>query len=249
MKPNGRGRSGDVCPELNQKYKDAIEALEGDIIFECSLKHSDYGKPLDEGSLNGKLLARYNDGNPISGYDQPGSMVLEMKRGVEIDGRCLLQDGEGKECGACYKIKRTKHHSCSGKPEKVVITDFCPGGPCASESAHFDLRGAAFGSMAIPGKEDKLRDAGVLQIRYSRVACDYSGKTIMFRVDQGSNPEYFMVMIEFEEGDGDLARVDLQQASSKPGEWFDWASAKEEHLLLGTITLCFLLADKRLLLS
>lgn len=43
----------------------------------------------------------------------------------------------------------------------------------------------------------------------------------MFRVDQGSNPEYFMVMIKFEEGDGDLARVDLQQASSKPGEWWE----------------------------
>lgn len=43
------------------------------------------------------------------------------------------------------------------------------------------------------------------------VACDYSGKTIAFHVDQGSNPSYFAVVIEFEEGDGDLAGVDLKQ--------------------------------------
>lgn len=49
-----------------------------------------------------------------------------------------------------------------------MITDFCPGGPCVAQSAHFDLSGTAFGSMAIPGQEQKLRDAGVLQIRYAR---------------------------------------------------------------------------------
>ncbi|KAF2315847.1 hypothetical protein GH714_040393 [Hevea brasiliensis] len=123
----------------------------------------------------------------------------------------------GKECGACYQVKCTKHPSCSGKPVRVVITDFCPGGPCASDSAHFDLSGTAFGAMAISGEEDTLRDAGTLEIRYARVACDYSGKTIAFHVDQGSNPNYFAVLIEFEEGDGDLASVYLKEASSD--EW------------------------------
>ncbi|KAL3524139.1 hypothetical protein ACH5RR_016973 [Cinchona calisaya] len=128
----------------------------------------------------------------------------------------------GKECGACYQVKCTEHPACSGKPVRVVITDFCPGGPCASESAHFDLSGTAFGDMAIPGKEQQLRDAGVLQISYARVACDYSGKTISFRVDLGSNPQYFAVVIEFEEGDGDLADVALKQSSSTSGrdEWW-----------------------------
>ncbi|KAL0286017.1 UNVERIFIED_CONTAM: Expansin-B15 [Sesamum calycinum] len=67
--------------------------------------------------------------------------------------------------------------------------------------------GTAFGAMAIPGQEDRLRDAGVLQIRFARVACDYSEKTIAFHVDLGSNPNYFATVIEFEEGDGDLGRV------------------------------------------
>ncbi|KAL5569863.1 hypothetical protein UlMin_026438 [Ulmus minor] len=121
----------------------------------------------------------------------------------------------GKECGACYQVKCTKNPACSGKPVRVVITDSCPG--CVSESAHFDLSGTAFGAMAIPGQEEKLRDAGVLEVRYARVACDYSGKTIAFHVDAGSNPEYFATVVEFEEGDGDLAGLELKEASSD--EW------------------------------
>ncbi|KAL7229459.1 hypothetical protein ACSBR2_008046 [Camellia fascicularis] len=121
----------------------------------------------------------------------------------------------GKECGACYQIKCTAHPSCSGKPVRVVTTDLCPGGPCTSDSAHFDLSGTAFGAMANPGQEGKLRDAGVLPIEYARVACDYPGKTIAFHIDQGSNPNYFAVVVEFEGGDGDLAHVDLKEVSNK----------------------------------
>ncbi|OVA08611.1 Major pollen allergen Lol pI [Macleaya cordata] len=134
-------------------------------------------------------------------------------------GPSLYKSGRG--CGACYQVvKCTKHRSCSKKPVRVVITDFCPGGPCLVGSAHFDLSGTAFSAMAIPGQENKLRNAGVLQIRYARVACDYSRKTIAFHVDPGSNTNYFSVVVEFEEGDGDLASVDLQEASTdSDDEW------------------------------
>ncbi|KAL5744232.1 hypothetical protein ACOSP7_027086 [Xanthoceras sorbifolium] len=122
----------------------------------------------------------------------------------------------GKECGACYQVKCTKneHPSCSGKGVRVVITDLCPGGPCVSDSAHLDLSGTAFGALALPGQAEKLRTAGVLKIQYARIACDYSEKTIAFHVDQGSNQNYFAVVVEFEEGDGDLAGVDLKEGSA-----------------------------------
>ncbi|KAL5723920.1 atexpb2 [Ranunculus cassubicifolius] len=126
----------------------------------------------------------------------------------------------GKECGACYQVKCITHPSCSRKPVRVVITDSCPGGLCAEGSAHFDLSGTAFGAMAKSGQEKKLRDAGVLNIRFARVACDYSAKTVTFRVDPGSNSNYFSVVIEFEEGDGDLGSVALSEASSTNSlEW------------------------------
>ncbi|KAL4574905.1 hypothetical protein LXL04_021745 [Taraxacum kok-saghyz] len=120
----------------------------------------------------------------------------------------------GKECGACYEVKCTKHPACSHKPARVVITDFCPGGKCAAGHGHFDLSGTAFGAMAKPGQEKHLRDAGDLQIRFARVECDYSRSNIVFHVDQGSNPNYFAVVVEFEEGDGDLGGVSLKEENS-----------------------------------
>ncbi|OMO98197.1 Major pollen allergen Lol pI [Corchorus olitorius] len=161
-----------------------------------------YGSPDGAGSDGGSC-----------GYGNAVSMppFSSMVTGI---GPSLYKSG--KECGACYLVKCTKHRSCSGKPVRVVITDFCPGGLCASDSAHFDLSGTAFGAMAIPGQADKLRDAGVLEIRYTRVACEYPGKKITFHVDMGSNTNYFAVLVEFEDGDGDLAGVYLKEAS---GRW------------------------------
>ncbi|RRT60954.1 hypothetical protein B296_00044581, partial [Ensete ventricosum] len=50
-----------------------------------------------------------------------------------------------------------------------------------------------------------------------RVPCKYTGVNVAFKMDAGSNPYYFAVVIEFEDGDGDLSAVDVQQAGS--GSW------------------------------
>lgn len=158
-----------------------------------------YGSPDGAGSDGGSC-----------GY---GKLVSQTPFSSMVTGISPSLYNSGKECGACYQVKCTKHPSCSGKPVRVVITDLCPG--CLSESAHFDLSGTSFGAMALPGQEEKLRGAGVLEIRYSRVACDYSGKTIAFHVDQGSNSNYLATVVEFEEGDGDLGAVALKEGSSE----------------------------------
>ncbi|PNX85986.1 expansin-b2-like protein, partial [Trifolium pratense] len=44
-----------------------------------------------------------------------------------------------------------------------------------------------------------------------RVKCNY-GRSIAFHVDSGSNQEYFAALIEYENGDGDLNRVELKEA-------------------------------------
>ncbi|CAN6232737.1 unnamed protein product [Urochloa humidicola] len=123
----------------------------------------------------------------------------------------------GKGCGACYEVKCESNPACSGHPATVVITDECPGGVCLAEAAHFDMSGTSMGAMAKPGMADRLRAAGILKIQYKRVPCKYSGVNIAFRVDQGSNPFYFEVLIEFEDGDGDLSAVDLMEAGC--GTW------------------------------
>ncbi|KAG6500267.1 expansin-B15-like [Zingiber officinale] len=124
----------------------------------------------------------------------------------------IFKSGEG--CGACYQVRCTGTAECSGNPVTVVLTDECPGGPCLAEPVHFDLSGTAFGAMAKPGQSDQLRNAGVLQIQYNRVECNYGSVDIAFHVDVGSNPNYIAVLIEYEGGDGDLATVEIKEGQS-----------------------------------
>ena len=44
--------------------------------------------------------------------------------------------------------------------------------------------------------------------------CIYPGFHVAFKVDSGSNENYFAVIVEYEGGDGDLAGVDLMQSGT-----------------------------------
>ncbi|CAL9201888.1 unnamed protein product [Musa hybrid cultivar] len=159
-----------------------------------------YGDPGGPGSTGG--ACGYGDGVAKAPFE---SMVA-------AGGTSLYKSGKG--CGACYQVACTANPACSGSPVTVVITDQCPGGPCASDSVHFDLSGAAFGAMAKPGQADALRSVGSIQIQYARVPCSYPGFHVAFRVDDGSNSNYLAVLPEFVNGDGEISAAEVGQGSS-----------------------------------
>jgi hypothetical protein len=134
---------------------------------------------------------------------------------IAVESALLYRGGEA--CDACYEVKCTSNAACSSKPVTIVITDLSPGGLFHREVAHFDMSGTVMGTMAKPDMGDKVRAGGVVRIQYRRVPCKYPGVNVAFKVDQGANPFYFNVLIEFEDADGNLNTVDLMLADNR--EW------------------------------
>ncbi|XBI22083.1 hypothetical protein VPH35_063144 [Triticum aestivum] len=104
------------------------------------------------------------------------------------------------------------HPACSGVPETVIITDmnYYP-----VARYHFDLSGTAFGAMAKDGRNDELRHAGIIDMQFKRVPCEYTGLSVTFHVEKGSNPNYLAILVEYGNGDGDVAQVDLTNGSGR----------------------------------
>ncbi|RLM65040.1 expansin-B17 [Panicum miliaceum] len=143
--------------------------------------------------------------------------VVPMKARVGSVSPVLFKDGEG--CGACYKVKCLDRGICSRRAVTVIVTDECPGGLCAFGHTHFDLSGAAFSRMAVAGAGGRLRDRGQLNVVYRRTACKYGGKNIAFRVNEGSTSFWLSLLVEFEDGEGDIGSMQIKQANSV--EWLD----------------------------
>ncbi|KAG4981241.1 hypothetical protein AAZX31_12G192500 [Glycine max] len=160
-----------------------------------------YGDPEGDGSTGGAC-----------GY---GTLVdvKPLKARVGAVGSVLFKKGEG--CGACYKVKCLDHSICSKRAVTVIITDECPG--CPSDRTHFDLSGSAFGRMAVVGENGQLRNRGEIPVIYRRTPCKYAGKNIAFHVNEGSTPFWLSLLVEFEDGDGDIGSMHIQEAGSS--EW------------------------------
>ncbi|KAF5745968.1 Expansin-B3 -like protein [Tripterygium wilfordii] len=157
-----------------------------------------YGEAEGDGSVGGAC-----------GY---GTMVdvKPLRARVGAVGPLLFKNGEG--CGACYKVKCLDRNICSRRAVTIIVTDECPG--CPIGSTHFDLSGAAFGHMAISGEGGQLRNRGQLPVIYRRTPCKYPGKNIAFHVNEGSTDYWLSLLVEFEDGDGDVGSMHIREASS-----------------------------------
>nr|CAI64399.1 expansin EXPB11 protein precursor [Triticum aestivum] len=139
----------------------------------------------------------------------------------------LFKDGKG--CGSCYQIRclKSDHPACSGVPKTVIITDmnYYP-----VSRYHFDLSGTAFGAMAKDGRNDELRHAGMINMQFKRVPCQYPGLTVTFHVEEGSNPFYMAILVEYENGDGDVNQLDIMESRPNGGKMAptgQWVPMKE----------------------
>jgi hypothetical protein len=52
---------------------------------------------------------------------------------------------------------------------------------------------------------------------YYRTLCKYPGKNISFHVTEGSTVYWFSILIEYEDGDGDVGAVHLKQVCAELG--------------------------------
>ncbi|KAF8697896.1 hypothetical protein HU200_035392 [Digitaria exilis] len=110
------------------------------------------------------------------------------------------------------KCTNKNNPACSGQPKTVMITDmnYYP-----VAQYHFDLSGTAFGSLAQPGLNDKLRHAGIIDIQFRRVPCNNAGLAVNFHVEEGSNPVYLAVLVEYANKAGTVQQMDLLESGSR----------------------------------
>jgi hypothetical protein len=113
---------------------------------------------------------------------------------------------------------RANNPACSGQPRTVVITDmnYYP-----VARYHFDLSGTAFGAMALGGQNDKLRHAGIIDMQFRRVPCNFPGMKVTFFVLPGANPNYLPVVPAYANGDGAVVKMDVMRSrNGRPtGSW------------------------------
>ncbi|KAF9589502.1 hypothetical protein IFM89_025049 [Coptis chinensis] len=161
-----------------------------------------YGSPEGDGSDGGAC-----------GYG-PLVDVKPLKARVGAASPILFKNGEG--CGACYKVKCLEKSICSRRAVTVIITDECPGGYCSSGRTHFDLSGAAFGRMAVSGNSGQLRNRGEISVIFRRTPCKYPGKNVAFHVNEGSTEYWLSLLVEYEDGDGDIGSMHIKPVFISP---------------------------------
>ncbi|XP_016199051.1 expansin-like B1 [Arachis ipaensis] len=139
--------------------------------------------------------------NGACGFGSFGAMV----NGGDVSAASsLYRNGVG--CGACYQVRCTDGGYCSDNGVTVVITD-----EGSSDNTDFILSEHAFDRMAqTTDAAAYLLALGVLDIQYTRVACNYPHENITFKIDESSsNSNYLAFVIWYQQGIRDITAVQL----------------------------------------
>lgn len=92
-----------------------------------------------------------------------------------------------------------------------LVRVFTGGTFCSTGEPAFDLSGMAMTNMALPGRDQELRNLGLYEIQYRRVPCYYPNQNVAFKVDPGSTPFWLSFTIEYQGGPGDIESVAIRQ--------------------------------------
>ncbi|GLJ06555.1 hypothetical protein SUGI_0041910 [Cryptomeria japonica] len=157
-----------------------------------------YGSPDGLGTSSG--ACGYGDyGRDVKGGDVAAASPL------------LYRNGAG--CGACYQVKCKNLDLCSPTGVTLVVTDHGQG-----DRTDFIMSPHAFTTMAREGKYEQLKALGVVDIEYKRVACDYQGYNIWFKINESSNYPYYLSLVMLHQG-GEIDIVAVELSEDKTSGW------------------------------
>ncbi|KAL0328165.1 UNVERIFIED_CONTAM: Expansin-B3 [Sesamum calycinum] len=123
-------------------------------------------------------------------------------------------EGDGSDGGACGYGSLV-----DVKPFRARVGAVSPVLFKGERAAARATNGAAFGRMAVAGGGGQLRNRGELPVIYRRTPCKYPGKNIAFHVNEGSTDYWLSLLVEFEDGDGDVGSMHIREANSN--EWLE----------------------------
>lgn len=123
----------------------------------------------------------------------------------------LYKNGTG--CGACYQVRCKAPQHCTEDGVKLVVTDYGEG-----DHTDFILSLRAYSNLALPNMAAGLFAAGVVDIEYRRIPCQYPAYNLVFKVHEHSRfPEYLALVPLYQAGINEITAVELWQEDCQ--EW------------------------------
>jgi len=116
----------------------------------------------------------------------------------------------GVACGACYQMRCTDTELCNKTGTTIVVTDFTE-----SSQTDFVVPRSTFSNLAVADKGSELIKAGIIDIQYKRVPCQYKDQNMLVKVDRLSQyPHYLAVQFLYQGGQTDIVSAYVQQVGS-----------------------------------